>query len=139
MNPIADSPKSSEKAINEMTSDFRPFGEPLSNSISPEKLTIFDKLDNKVVKNEMAQKMEKIEAENVATLKAATAKVDKRLRGKKGGKLVKGVVTITSSNQDETISNNTVTPEKVKRDASLPKTISESIPQLPSLLKAQST
>ena len=83
--------------------------------------------------------MEKIEAENAATLKAATAKVDKRLRGKKGGKLVKGVVTITSSNQDETISNNTVTPEKVKRDASLPKTISESIPQLPSLLKAQST
>lgn len=87
----------------------------------------------------MAQKMEKIEAENVATLKAATAKVDKRLRGKKGGKLVKGVVTITSSNQDETMSNSTVSPEKSQRDTSLPKTVSESIPQLPSLFKAQST
>ena len=141
VNPIADSPKSSEKAMPEMTSDFRPFGEPLSNQISPDKQqpTIFDKLDNKVVKNEMAQKMEKIEAENVATLKAATAKVDKRLRGKKGGKLVKGVVTITSSNQDETMSNSTVSPEKSQRDTSLPKTVSESMPQLPSLFKAQST
>ena len=54
MNPIADSPKSSEKVVNEMPSDFRPFGEPLSNSISPDKPTIFDKLDNKVAKNEMA-------------------------------------------------------------------------------------
>ena len=36
--------------------------------------------------------MEKMEAENVASLKAATAKADKRLRGKKGGKIVKGVV-----------------------------------------------
>ena len=87
----------------------------------------------------MAQKMEKIEAENAATLKAATAKVDKRLRGKKGGKLMKGVVTITSSNQDETLSNSTVSPEKSQRDASLPKTVSESMPQLPSLFKAQST
>jgi len=41
--------------------------------------------------------MEKMEAANVATIKAATAKVDKRLRGKKGGKLVKGVVTVTSN------------------------------------------
>ena len=39
--------------------------------------------------------MEKIEAAKVATIKDATAKVDKRLR-KKAGKLVKGVVTIFS-------------------------------------------
>lgn len=77
-----------------------------------------------------------MEAENVATIKAATAKVDKRTRGKKGGKLVKGVVTITSSTQDDIYSNG-VTPEKDKREASLPKTVSEAIPQLPSLLKAQ--
>ena len=101
MNPIADSPKNSaEKSaggMNEMTSDFHPFGDALSNAGSPDKPTIFDKLDNKIMKNEMAQKMEKIEAAKVATIKDATAKVDKRLR-KKGGKLVKGVVTITSSN-----------------------------------------
>ena len=81
-----------------MTSDFHPFGDALSNAGSPDKPpTIFDKLDNKIMKNEMAQKMEKIEAAKVATIKDATAKVDKRLR-KKGGKLVKGVVTITNSN-----------------------------------------
>ena len=147
VNPIADSPKNSEKGINDLTSDFHPFGDALSNSVSPDKPTIFDKLDNKIMKNEMAQKMEKIEAAKVATIKDATAKVDKRLR-KKGGKLVKGVVTITTStkaNQDEANGTNTVvTPEKAnpnnsKRDSSLSKTVSESMPQIPSLLKAQST
>ena len=59
MNPIAaavggadNSPKGSDK---DMTSDFHPFGDALSNSgSSPAKPTIFDKLDNKVMKNEMA-------------------------------------------------------------------------------------
>ena len=32
-----------------------------------------------------------------------------------------------------------MTPEKIKRDGSLPKTASESMPQLPSLFRAQST
>lgn len=41
--------------------------------------------------------------------------------------------------QEETKSNSTVTPEKAKRETSLPKTVSEAMPQLPSLLKSQST
>jgi hypothetical protein len=68
INPIAqDSPsKHSEKAEEAVTSDFHPFGETLSANGSPVKPTIFDKLDNKMIKNEIAQKMEKMEAANVA-------------------------------------------------------------------------
>lgn len=66
INPIADSPKNSEKVEETVTSDFHPFGEALSANGSPVKPTIFDKLDNKIIKNEIAQKMEKMEAANVA-------------------------------------------------------------------------
>lgn len=91
LDQLLNSPQTSE-IVDEPAIDFRPF-DTLSETSSPDKPTIFDKLDTKVVKNEIAQKMEKMEAENVASLKAATAKADKRLRGKKGGKIVKGVVT----------------------------------------------
>ena len=145
INQLLDSPKNSEKAEEQPPTDFRPF-DTLSATSSPDKPTIFDKLDNKVTKNAMAEKMEKLEAANVATLKAATAKVDKRLRGKKGGKLVKGVVTaysgVTATQDDSNVTpekndlNESYTTDKsAKGEDLLPKTISESIPQLPSLLK----
>lgn len=129
--------------IEEIASDFHPF-DTLSESGSPDKPTIFDKLDNKVVKNEIAQKMEKMEAANVATLKAATLKADKRLRGKKGGKLVKGVVTAytasTTGQDDSNVSpeksdlNESYTTDKSgKREDDFAKAASEVLPLLPSL------
>ena len=141
INSLLNSPRNSE-TVDEPTTEFGPF-DTLSETGTPEKPTIFDKLDNKVVKNELALKVEKMEAENVAKLAAATAKADKRLRGKKGGKLVKGIVNSYTATQDDL----NVTPEKrdlnesyntdksVKREESLSKTASEIIPQLPSLLK----
>jgi len=48
-------------------------------------------------------------------------------------------VTQNMAAQEETKSNTTATPEKAKRETSLPMTVSEAMPQLPSLLKTQST